>query len=87
MNKIWSDKAWEEYLEWQIKDKKILKRINELLKDIERNGLSKGIGKPEPLLNRKAWSRRINQKHRLIYNFDSNKNLLVISCKGHYEDK
>ena len=87
MNKIWSDKAWEEYLDWQIKDKKILKRINELLKDIERNGLSKGIGKPEPLLNRKSWSRRINQKHRLIYNFDSNKNLLVISCKGHYEDK
>ena len=87
MNKIWSDEAWEEYLDWQIKDKKILKRINELLKDIERNGLSKGIGKPEPLLNRKALSRRINQKHRLIYNFDSNKNLLVISCKGHYEDK
>ena len=54
MNKIWSDKAWEEYLDWQIKDKKTLKRINELLKDIERNGLSKSIGKPEPLLNRKA---------------------------------
>jgi toxin YoeB len=60
MNKIWSDKSWDDYLSWQIQDKKILKRINELIKDIERNGLSKGIGKPELLRYRKAWSRRIN---------------------------
>lgn len=86
MNKIWSDKSWDDYLSWQIQDKKILKRVNELVKDIERNGLSKGIGKPEPLRYRKAWSRRINHEHRLVYNFDDNNNLWIISCKGHYED-
>lgn len=73
MNKIWSDKSWDDYLSWQILDKNILKRINELVKDIERNGLSKGIGKPEPLRYRKAWSRRINHEHRLVYNFNDNK--------------
>ena len=86
MNKIWSDKSWDDYLSWQSQDKKILKRINELVKDIERNGLSKGIGKPEPLRYRKAWSRRINHEHRLVYNSDDNNNLWIISCKGHYED-
>lgn len=86
MNKIWSDEAWNEYLDWQFQDKKILKKINELIKDIERNGLSSGIGKPEPLKYRKAWSRRIDHCNRLVYNFDSNGNLLIISCKGHYED-
>jgi toxin YoeB len=49
MNKIWSDKSWDDYLSWQSQDKKILTRINELVKDIERNGLSKGIGEPELL--------------------------------------
>ena len=86
MNKIWSDIAWDEYLYWQMMDKKTVKKINALIKDIERNGLSEGIGKPEPLKYRKAWSRRIDQEHRLIYNQDENGNLLIISCKGHYED-
>lgn len=86
MNKIWSDRAWDDYLFWQITDKKTLKKINDLVKDIERNGLSEGTGKPEPLKYRKAWSRRINHEHRLVYNIDENKNLLIISCKGHYED-
>jgi len=86
MPKIWSDDAWDEYVEWQTEDKKTLKRINELIKDIERNGLAKGIGKPEPLKHRKAWSRRIDQTNRLVYNFDENKNLLIYSCKGHYDD-
>lgn len=86
MNKIWSDRSWDDYLSWQTQDKKILKRINELVKDIERNGLSKGIGKPEPLKYRKAWSRRINEEHRLVYVFDDINNLMIISCKGHYED-
>lgn len=62
MNKIWSDIAWEEYLQWQMLDRKTLKKINALVKDIERNGLSEGIGKPEPLKYRKAWSRRIDRK-------------------------
>jgi toxin YoeB len=86
MTKIWSDKAWDDYLSWQAEDRKTLKRINELIKDIERNGLSNGIGKPEPLKYRKAWSRRIDHANRLIYNFDDNKNLLIIACRGHYED-
>ena len=86
MNKIWSDLAWDEYLQWQMLDKKMLKKINALIKDIERNGLSEGIGKPEPLKYCKAWSRRIDQENRLVYNFDAQQNLLIISCKGHYED-
>ncbi|MBR1482478.1 MAG: Txe/YoeB family addiction module toxin [Ruminococcus sp.] len=86
MNKIWSDIAWDEYLYWQMMDKKTVRIINTLIKDIERNGLSTGIGKPEPLKYRKAWSRRIDMEHRLIYNQDENGNLLIISCKGHYED-
>jgi len=56
MNKLWSDIAWDEYLYWQQTDKKIVKKINELIKDIERNGLSQGIGHPEPLRYRKGWS-------------------------------
>lgn len=86
MNKIWSDRSWDDYLSWQTQDKKILKHINDLVKDIERNGLSKGIGKSEPLKYRKAWSRRINEEHRLVYVFDDKNNLMIISCKGHYED-
>ena len=86
MNKIWSDLAWDEYLQWQMLDKKTLKKINALIKDIERNGLSEGIGKPEPLKYRKAWSRRIDHENCLVYNFDAQQNLLIISCKGHYED-
>ncbi len=86
MNKLWSDIAWDEYLQWQMLDKKTLKKINALIKDIERNGLSEGIGKPEPLKYRKAWSRRIDHENRLVYNFDAQQNLLIISCKGHYED-
>jgi toxin YoeB len=85
MTKIWSDKAWDDYLSWQTEDKKILRHINELIKDIERNGLSKGIGKPEPLKHRKAWSRRIDHTNRLVYNFDAQKNLLIIACRGHYD--
>lgn len=86
MSNIFADEAWEDYIDWQIKDKKIVIRINELIKDINRNGLNQGIGKPEPLKFRKAWSRRITQEHRLVYNFDENKNLIILSCKGHYEN-
>ena len=86
MSNIFADEAWAEYTEWQLRDKKMALRINELIKDINRNGLNKGIGKPEPLKFRKVWSRRINQEHRLVYNFDANKNLIILSCKGHYEN-
>ena len=87
MSNIFADEAWEDYIDWQLKDKKIAMKINELIKDINRSGLNQGIGKPEPLKHRKAWSRRINYEHRLVYNFDENKNLIILSCKGHYENK
>lgn len=86
MNKLWSDRAWDDYLYWQSQDKKTMKRINQLIKDIERNGLSEGIGKPEPLRHRKAWSRRIDEVNRLLYDMDSDGNLWIIACRGHYED-
>lgn len=86
MNKLWSDPAWDDYLSWQMEDKKTLRRINELIKDVERNGLTEGIGKPEPLRYRKGWSRRIDQYNRLIYTIDANGNLFILSCKGHYDD-
>ncbi len=86
MNKLWSDRAWDDYLYWQTQDKKTLKKINELVKDIERNGVAHGIGKPEPLKYRKGWSRRIDEKNRLVYDVDSGGNLLIAACRGHYEE-
>ncbi len=85
MNKVWTDRAWADYLYWQMQDKKIIKKINELVKDIERNGLSQGTGHPEALKYRKAWSRRIDHENRLVYNIVDG-NLWIIACKGHYED-
>ena len=68
MRKLWSDEAWEEYLEWERTNKTVFKRINQLIRDIDRNG-NEGIGKPEPLKHQLSGlrSRRINQEHRLIY--------------------
>ena len=85
MKKIWVDEAWADYLYWQREDKKILKRINELIKDTERNHFS-GIGKPEPLRNNLSgfWSRRIDDKNRIVYRITNN-TLEILSCKGHYE--
>ncbi len=84
MNKVFTETAWKEYLYWQTKDRKILLRINSLIKDIERNG-NEGIGKPEALKHDLAgfWSRRITEEHRLIYQVDAH-NINVISCLGHY---
>ena len=85
VSKYWSDKAWDDYLYWQTQDKKTLLKINKLVKDIERNGLSEGIGKPEPLRYLKGWSRRIDEKNRLVYDMYENGNILIASCRGHYE--
>ena len=84
MNKIFSNTAWEEYIYWQTEDKKILKKINELIKDIGRNG-NTGIGKPEALKHELTgfWSRRITEEHRLIYSLDE-ENVYIVSCRGHY---
>ncbi|MBQ9377718.1 MAG: Txe/YoeB family addiction module toxin [Schwartzia sp.] len=86
MRKLWDDAAWNEYLYWQAHDKKILGRINDLVKSIERDGVSKGIGKPEKLKHRTGWSRRINKENRLLYAVDDNGFLHILSCKGRYED-
>ena len=85
MNVVFTPTAWDQYTDWQREDKKMVKRINELIKDIDRNGLLNGIGKPEPLKYRKAWSRRIDHENRLVYNI-INGNLWIASCKGHYDD-
>lgn len=86
MKKIWFDEAWEDYLHWQTQDKKTLKRINKLLKDIEREQFD-GIGKPEPLKGTMSgfWSRRIDDVNRLVYRIRGDV-VEIVSCKGHYED-
>ena len=85
MIKSWTDVAWIEYQYWISQDKKIFKKINELIKDIERNGVLNGIGKPEAIKHRKGYSRRIDEKNRLIYEI-INGQLYILNCKGHYED-
>ena len=86
MKKIWSDEAWADYLYWQSQDKKTLKRINALLRDIERGSFD-GIGKPEPLRGDLSgcWSRRIDETNRLVYRI-SGEMLEIVSCKGHYDN-
>jgi len=85
MNKLFSDDAWNDYLYWQQNDKAKLKRINKLIKSIERDGYSSGIGKPEALKHNLSgyWSRRINDEHRIIYKILEH-NVYIASCKDHY---
>jgi toxin YoeB len=80
------EKAFAEYTEWQFTDKRVLKRINELIRSITRDGFMRGIGKPEVLKSRKAYSRRIDEANRLVYIGDSEQNIIILSCKGHYDD-
>ena len=86
MKKIWFDEAWDDYMYWQTQDKKTLKRINQLIRDIERGNGFDGIGKPEPLKNEFSgfWSRRIDDTNRLIYRIVGD-TLEILSCRGHYE--
>lgn len=87
MSKIsFSERAWQDYLYWQGQDKKVLKRINQLLQDIERNRYV-GIGKPEALKGDLSgfWSRRIDEVNRLVYRVFG-EFIEVIQCKGHYDD-
>ena len=85
MRKTFSERGFEDYIYWQIHDKKILKKINDLLKDIERNGALKGIGKPEALKENLQgyFSRRIDEKNRLVYKIFEN-TIEIYQCKGHY---
>ena len=84
MELVWQTRAWEDYLYWQQTDKKVLQRINDLLKECLRTPF-KGIGKPEPLKGSLAgnWSRRITDEHRLIYCVKENR-LHVLQCRYHY---
>ena len=82
---MWEDRAWEDYLYWQAQDKKILKRVNALIMDIRRSTFE-GIGKPEPLKNNLSgwWSRRIDEKHRIVY-YMQDGIIYIVSCRGHYD--
>lgn len=84
MKLTFSTSAWEQYLYWQATDKKILKRINTLIKDIQRQPYE-GIGKPEPLKHGLAgyWSRRINDEHRIVYKQQDN-TILIAQLRYHY---
>lgn len=86
MQKAWTDNAWEDYLYWQTQDKRTLKRINVILKDIDREPFA-GLGKPEPLKGDKQgyWSRRIDEVNRIIYKIE-NDQLIIVQCGGHYDD-
>lgn len=85
MKILWEEKAWGDYCQWQQEDKKILKKINSIIKDIQRNWYT-GIGKPEALKNNLSgwWSRRIDEKNRVVYKIKNNA-IIIASCKGHYE--
>ncbi len=87
MNILFTDTGWNQYTEWQGQDKKAIKRINQLLKSIDRDGTMQGIGKPELLKHNKSglYSRRIDGANRLVYEMSGNQ-IIVKSCKGHYED-
>lgn len=87
MNKIWQDEAWEDYLYWQTQDRRTLKRINQLLQDINRNAYE-GIGKPEPLKGNLSgwWSRRIDETNRLIYRIANNQ-IEIAQCRSHYDNR
>lgn len=85
MKLLWDESAWEDYLYWQLQDKKTLRRINQLIQDAQRNPFS-GIGKPEPLKNHNGyWSRRIDEINRLVYKQEGD-SLIIAACRGHYND-
>ncbi|HEC43387.1 MAG TPA: Txe/YoeB family addiction module toxin [Bacteroides sp.] len=85
MRFVFVERSWEDYLYWQSTNKKILNRINSLLKDISRNPF-KGMGLPEPLKHEYAgcWSRRINKEHRLIYQVKEDA-IIIYKCRLHYD--
>ena len=84
MNLFFTTEAWDDYLYWQAVDKAVLKKINALIKDIQRTPFT-GIGKPEPLKHslQGCWSRRIDNEHRLIYEIENNM-VKIIACRFHY---
>jgi len=86
MRVTFAERAMAEYMAWQSEDRKTLKRINALIQSIQREGFMNGIGKPEVLIGRKEYSRRIDDVNRLTYIGGSEQNVIILSCKGHYEE-
>ncbi len=86
MRLLWEESAWEDYISWQSQDKKTLKRINQIIKDIQRSPFD-GIGKPEPLRGNLSgyWSRRIDETNRIVYK-ETEGAIIIAACKGHYEN-
>ncbi|MFI3253635.1 MAG: Txe/YoeB family addiction module toxin [Eubacteriales bacterium] len=84
-NVSFSKKAFSDYKYWIANDVGVVEKINALIEDISREGISKGRGKPEPLKGRKEWSRRINNEDRLVYTMDAEKTIQIRSCRGHYD--
>lgn len=84
-NITFSPDAWADYLYWQTEDKKTLRRINKLLQELQREGAVQGLGKAELLRNTKGMSKRIDETNRITYVVE-NDNVIVLSCRGHYED-
>ena len=85
MRLLWEEGAWQDYCQWQAQDKKILKRLNQLIQDIQRQPYT-GIGKPEPLRGQLSgwWSRRIDGEHRIVYR-QQDDCIVIAACRGHYE--
>lgn len=85
MRLVWEDRAWNDYLYWQMQDRKTLKRVNALIEEIRRDAFG-GIGKPERLRENlsKLWSRRIDNVNRIVY-YEKDGTIYVVSCRGHFE--
>jgi len=85
MGLLWEDRAWEEYLYWQTQDRKTLKRLNAIIRDIQRSPLD-GVGKAEPLRGNLSgwWSRRVDETNRIVY-YEKDGTIHIASCRGHYE--
>lgn len=84
MKILWHENAWDDYCVWQTEDKKTLKKLNALIKDIQRSPFD-GIGKPEPLKENLSgwWSRRLDDTNRIVYKQDGD-NIIIAACRGHY---
>lgn len=85
MKIVFTENAWEDYIGWQVNDKKVVKKINQLIRDIIRNP-TEGIGKPEALKYDLSgyWSRRIDREHRIVYQFDEH-HIYIFACRYHYD--
>ena len=87
MQVLWHESGWDDYIWWQSQDKKTLKRINALIKDMQRTPYE-GLGKPEPLKGNLTgwWSRRIDETNRIVYRVKDNA-LVIAACRNHYDDE